>query len=142
MKQKRFRPWPTGFVVLLIALSLAGCTSVPRGVHEESRQQIVALRAELAQSQNQLAKLRTQNRDIVARAVEDARRISTLEETNDRLEQSVLAYQDEREEYARSLREIKQKVLASTTTPQAMDQARPFSNSSRSIPVHIASRIP
>lgn len=105
-----------------LILGISGCASVPRSQMEESRQQVVSLRAELAQTKDLAAKLRTQNREIAARAVEDARRIATLEDSNQALEDSVLAYQDEREKYAESLRAIQSGVLAAgaANRPSAM----------------------
>ena len=112
---------PCRFVVCTL-MGLSGCASVPRSQMEETRQQVVSLRAELAQSKDLAQKFRTQNREISARAVEDARRIASLEGANQALEDSVLAYQDEREKYAASLRAIQNEVLASATSrrPSAM----------------------
>lgn len=113
----------------LIALGLVGCTAVPRGRLEESRQQILSLRAELAQTKDQAARLRTQNREIAARSVEDVRRLSALEEANERLEQSVIAYQEERDQYASSFEAIRREVLASTGSrrPTALrERLEPF----------------
>lgn len=82
---------------------------------EESRGQTLALRAELVQAKDTAAKLRTQNRDVAARAVEDSRRLATLEETNERLEKSVVAYQQERDEYAAALDRINREVASAAS---------------------------
>ena len=105
--------WP---LALLPAL-MVGCASAPRSALEESRGQVLALRTELAQAKDTTAKLRTLNRDISARAVEDSRRLSTLEETNDRLEKSVVAYQQERDEYAAALDQINRQVASAGSDP-------------------------
>ncbi|MDB5350879.1 MAG: flagellar motor protein [Planctomycetota bacterium] len=104
---------PRGAGVIALGVALAGCASVPRGQMEDCRQQSLALQAELSQTKDLAARLRTQNRDMAARSVEDARRLTALEETNDRLERSITAYQDERNQYAAALDQIKSQVLAS-----------------------------
>jgi chromosome segregation ATPase len=108
------------FRVRRLALALApalvvGCATAPHAQLEESRGQIVALRAELAQAKDVGAKLRTQNRDISARAVEDSRRLAILEETNERLGRSVAAYQKERDEYAAALDQINREVASAAS---------------------------
>lgn len=97
----------------LMALALSGCASAPRGQLEDCRQQNLALQAQLAQTKDLAAKLRTQNRDMASRSVEDARRLIALEDANARLERSVTAYQSERDQYAAALEQIKSQVLAS-----------------------------
>ncbi len=103
------------FAIALVPLLVAGCASAPRSALDESRGQTLALRAELVQAKDTAAKLRTQNRDISARAVEDSRRLATLEETNDRLEKSVIAYQHERDEYAAALERINHEVASAAS---------------------------
>ncbi len=98
-----------------IALASVGCASVPRGQVEEARGQVLALRTELAQTKDVAAKLRTQNREISARAVEDSRRLTSLEESNERLEQSVASYQQEREQYAAALDRIKREIASASS---------------------------
>lgn len=110
-------PWTRRrrFAIAIGPLLLAGCASAPRSALEESRGQTLALRGELVQAKDTAAKLRTQNRDIAARAVEDSRRLATLEETNDRLEKSVGAYQQERDEYAAALERINREVASAAS---------------------------
>ena len=113
----------------LLCLGLLGCAAIPRSQYEETRRQVLTLRAEVARTKDKAAKLSTQNREVVARAVEDARRIAALEEANEGLERSVVAYQDERDQYAEALRVIKSQVLASASShrPSALaDRLRRF----------------
>ena len=110
LRRRRF-----AMALALAPLLALGCAAAPRGQLDEARGQIVALRTELAQSKDVGAKLRTQNRDISARAVEDSRRLAILEETNDRLEQSVAAYQKERDEYAAALDQINREVASAAS---------------------------
>ena len=103
------------FASVVVPLILGGCASAPRSALDESRGQTLALRAELVQAKDTAAKLRTQNRDITARAIEDSRRLATLEETTDRLEKSVVAYQQERDEYAVALERINHEVASAAS---------------------------
>lgn len=47
--------------------------------------------------------------------MEDSRRLSALEDANARLEQSVAAYQEEREQYAADFEKIKRQVASATS---------------------------
>lgn len=102
------------FACAFVASFCVGCAAVPRGQVEEARSQILALRTELAQAKDTAARLRTQNRDISARAVEDARRITALEDSVARLEASVAVYQDEREKYAAAFNRIKSEIASAS----------------------------
>ncbi len=99
-------------LVCLVLLALSGCAFVPRRDLEASRRQTQAVRSELAQAKDSLVRLRNRDQDLAARAVEDARRIAALEDANDRLEQSVTAYQSERDQIASAFETIKSQVRA------------------------------
>jgi len=96
--------------VLLFASS--GCALLSSGPTEENRRQTAALRAELARSKDEIAKLRTQNRELTSRSMEDSRRLATLETSNDQLQKSVSAYQDERDQMANAFDQLKSSVRA------------------------------
>ena len=64
------------------------------------------LRSENAQLKDQTLALRSQNQDFSERAVDDARRLAQLEESNQRLETSVQAYQDERSRLESAYKEL------------------------------------
>ena len=51
-------------------------------------------------------KLRTENQDLTQRSIDDARKIKTLADNNERLSRSVVAYQDERERMAAQVQAI------------------------------------
>jgi hypothetical protein len=65
------------------------------------------LRSENAGLKDQMLALRSQNQDFSERAVDDARRLATLEQTNRRLETSVQAYQDERTRLESAYKELR-----------------------------------
>jgi hypothetical protein len=83
-------------LTVLPALVVSGCSLVPREQMEECHRLSQTLRSENAQLKDQMLALRSQNQDYAERAVDDARRLSQLEQANLRLETSVQAYQDER----------------------------------------------
>lgn len=96
--------------MLLLALAATGCSVVPRTRLEDCRKRTQGLSAENLQLKDSVLSLRGQNRDLEGRAVEDARRIGALEETNQRLEQSLAAYQDEARQAAALLDQIRVQV--------------------------------
>jgi hypothetical protein len=102
---RRFsRPW---FLLLAGALmTAAGCSVAPRQQLEECHRLSQTLRSENAQLKDQTLALRSQNQDFSERAVDDARRLAQLEESNQRLETSVQAYQDERSRLESAYKEL------------------------------------
>lgn len=102
------------YLALALAPMLAmGCAAVPRTDLDIARQQVRDLRTELADAKDTTARLKAQNRDMATRAVEDGRRLAELEDSNTQLEKSVAAYQDERDQYATALNQIRSAVVAS-----------------------------
>ena len=79
-----------------LALEASGCNLAPRQEVDECHRLSQALRSENAGLRDQMLVLRSQNQDFSERAVDDARRIAQLETSNEQLETSVQAYQDER----------------------------------------------
>ena len=73
-------------------------------------------------------KYRSQNRDLTQRAVDDADRLRKQDEAIARLEQSVQAYQDEREQMASALERIKGQIQASADPRRAplLERVRAF----------------
>jgi hypothetical protein len=84
-----------------------GCQIVPRQQLDECRRLSQTLRSENAQLKDQMLVLKGQNRDLAERAVDDSRRLSQLEEANDRLETSVQAYQDERTKLESAFKDLR-----------------------------------
>jgi hypothetical protein len=84
----------------LLAVVLAGCSGVHSSRLEACRNRSQALQVETARLKDEALRLRSQNRELARRAVEDAARLQTLEESQAQLQQSVVAYQKERDELA------------------------------------------
>ncbi len=103
-----------GVLLIWLALPLAavagGCGMVPRTRVADCQQRVQALSTETAQLQDEVLSQRGQLRDLSQRAVDDARQLRTLEEANRRLEQTVMAYQDERDALAASFDQFKRQL--------------------------------
>jgi hypothetical protein len=80
-------------VVLVVG---SGCAIVPSSRMDECQRLTQTLRSENARLKDRVLALQGQNRDYAERAVDDARRLAIQDESLERLEHSVQAYQDER----------------------------------------------
>ncbi|MDX2036255.1 MAG: hypothetical protein SFX72_06355 [Isosphaeraceae bacterium] len=107
-------------LALLTLLAGSGCAFVPKQRLDDSQRVIDGLRAENSRLKDSALSLRTQTQDLNQRAVDDARRISMLEESRLRLEKSVQAYIDERE----TLNEAFQTLQRETAARLEADAAR------------------
>ena len=85
------------FVCVLLPVFSAGCAIVPRARLDESQRLNQTLRSENARLKDQVLALQGQNRDYADRAVDDLRRSAAQDQAIERLEQSVLAYQEDRD---------------------------------------------
>jgi hypothetical protein len=92
--------------VLLASGVLPGCGIVPRSRMEESQKVSQLLRTENARLKDQVLSLQSQNRDLADRAVDDLRRLTAREQAIERLEQSVQAYQGDRERLAAAYEQL------------------------------------
>jgi outer membrane protein OmpA-like peptidoglycan-associated protein len=92
------RPAPMARAALLLAALAPGCAVVPKSRLDDATKITQGLRAENAQLRDQTLALRGENRDLSERALGDARKITALEQGNERLEASVQGYIDERED--------------------------------------------
>jgi chromosome segregation ATPase len=99
---------------------IAGCRMAPREQLEDCHRLSQTLRSENARLKDQTLALKSQNRDLSERAVDDARQLSRLEETNRGLESSVQAYQDERSRLESAYREL-QANLPASLKPLSLD---------------------
>lgn len=100
-------PIPRLFLMLLLAAGLLpGCGIVPRSRMEESRKLSQLLRSENARLKDQVLALQGQNRDYADRAVDDLQRLTAREQAIERLEQSVQAYQQDRERLAAAYEQL------------------------------------
>src|SRR5947209_13570453 len=93
--------------LLCAALLTPGCQFVPRQQLDDCRRLSQTLRSENAQLKDQMLALKGENRDFAERALDDSRRLSQLEEANNRLETSVQAYQDERTKLESAFKELR-----------------------------------
>jgi hypothetical protein len=105
-----------GLTALLPAV-LVGCSGVPTSRLEECRNRSQALQAEAARLKDESLRLRSRNRELARRAVEDAERIQGLRDANDQLRRSVVAYQDERDELAASFDRLQVELRAAAEGP-------------------------
>lgn len=92
-----------------------GCGMVPQRRLEDSRTRIQALQAENEQLRDVVLNVRSKNRDLAARASDDARRVRTLEDANEQLERSVLAYQDEAKQVSALLDQLRSQMRLAAT---------------------------
>lgn len=103
-------------VGFLAAIGLAavgpGCGLVPKERLEECHRLSRSLQAETAQLKDQTLTLRAHNQDLAQRAIDDAQRIRELDEANQRLERSVLAYQAERDKLSAAFELFKSQLTA------------------------------
>jgi hypothetical protein len=86
------------FLSLLLPVFGVGCAIVPRSRLDESQRLTRTLRAENARLQDRVLALQGQNRDYADRAVDDLRRSAAQDQAIERLEQSVQAYQEDRDQ--------------------------------------------
>jgi hypothetical protein len=85
------------FLSALLPAFSSGCAIVPRSRLEESQRLTQTLRAENARLQDRVLALQGQNRDYADRAVDDLRRSAAQDQAIEHLEQSVQAYQEDRD---------------------------------------------
>ena len=103
-----FVSWGEPPLVLAAAVFVAsGCRMAPRQEVDDCHRLSQTLRSENAGLKDQMLALRSQNQDFSERAVDDARRLAQLETSNQRLETSVQAYQDERTRLEAAYKELR-----------------------------------
>jgi hypothetical protein len=123
-KESDVRARPSRLLFGLMVMAAAwgeGCANSPRARLTDCERLIQAVRTENAQLKDVVLKLRTHNHDLAQRSVDDAKRIRVLEKANRRLEQSVLAYQDERDRLATAFEQFKSQLQAAADpTPTAL----------------------
>jgi hypothetical protein len=90
--------------------------------------QYATLQADTSKLKDEALALRSRNRELTRRAVEDARRVRDLEVANEQLTRSIAGYQKERDAMADSFERIKQSVqLASNgSTVASLDRFESF----------------
>ena len=114
-------PWIGRAALLVVGMAVAcpsaGCSFVPTSRLDDCHKLSQTLQAENSRLKDLALKYRSQNRDLTQRAVDDADRLRKQDEAIARLEQSVQAYQDEREQMAAALERIKGQIQASADPP-------------------------
>jgi type II secretory pathway pseudopilin PulG len=100
-------PGRASYILAALALVASGCHMAPRQEVDECHRLSQTLRSENAGLKDQMLALRSQNQDLSERAVDDARRLAQLETSNERLETSVQAYQDERTRLEAAFKEMR-----------------------------------
>ncbi len=100
-------PGRAPFVLAVVALVASGCRMAPRQEVDDCHRLSQTLRSENAALKDQMLALRSQNQDFSERAVDDARRLAQLESSNQQLETSVQAYQDERTRLETAYKELR-----------------------------------
>jgi flagellar motor protein MotB len=118
-------------VAVVLTVAATGCAVVPKSRLDDSTKVIQSLRAENAQLKDRTLSLKGENDDLAQRAVDDSRKLAVFEEANDRLEKSVQAYIDEREDLNDAFRRFKRQAQASATPPSSamISRLRSFADS-------------
>ena len=106
------RAWECAAIVatLIMAATAPGCGVVSQSKMDEAHRLTQNLRAENARLKDVSLDLRARNQDLSQRAVDDSKRLSAQEEIVAQLENSVQAYQAEREKLAEAFDALKQQV--------------------------------
>lgn len=89
-----------------LLLGCTGCSSVSNQRLADCQKLAQSVQADNSRLKDVALKLRTENQDLTQRSIDDAKKIKTLADNNERLSRSVSAYQDERERMARQLDNI------------------------------------
>ena len=125
-------PWIGRAALLVVGMAAAcpsaGCSFVPTSRLDDCHKLSQTLQTENSRLKDLTLKYRSQNRDLTQRAVDDADRLRKQDEAVARLEQSVQAYQDEREQMASALERIKGQIQASAAPQRAplLERVRAF----------------
>ncbi|HEV3168349.1 MAG TPA: hypothetical protein VGZ22_30370 [Isosphaeraceae bacterium] len=117
-------------MILSSSVLVAGCSLVPREKLDECHKLSRSIQDENAQLKDVTLKLRAHNQDLAQRAVDDAQRIKSLDESNQRLESSVVAYQRERDQLSSAFEQFKRQLTASVDRPPTamLDRFEQFSH--------------
>ncbi len=108
---------------LALGLTLSGCSTTPRARRDESLRVSQTLQEENNRLKDIVFNLRARNDDLVERSVDDAHKLRAAVDVNQRLERSIIAYQEDRERLAKAYDDLKRKIVQTATgsgTPAAM----------------------
>ena len=118
-------PGRAPLVLAAAAFVASGCRMAPRQEVDDCHRLSQTLRSENAELKDQMLALRSQNQDFSERAVDDARRLAQLETSNQRLETSVQAYQDERTRLEAAYKELRASLPGSLLPLSSNQQGGP-----------------
>jgi flagellar motor protein MotB len=119
--RRRIRPIFAGSLAL--GMAIFGCSTTPRARRDESLRVSQTLQEENNRLKDVVFNLRARNEDLVERSVDDARKLRAAVDVNQRLERSIIAYQEDRERLAKAYDEIKRRIAQAASgsgTPAAM----------------------
>ena len=111
--------WRRAFVGLSAPWALAGFALVPRSQLDECHRLARGQEVENARLKDSVLTLRGENRDLSRRALDDSKRIASLEEANQALERSVVAYQRDRDKIAAGYDRLRSELQATPPPRQA-----------------------
>jgi hypothetical protein len=115
---------PLALVPVHVALAaiVTGCAGFSPNRLDDCRLRVQSLQSENEQLRDVASNVRNQNREMAMRALDDSRRIRAQEVAIARLERSIAAYQDERDQMAALLDEVRGQVrtAASSLPPTAL----------------------
>jgi chromosome segregation ATPase len=113
------RHFARALLVLAVVPCGSGCSMVPRTELADCAQRCRVLQAESGQLKDELLSLRSQNRDLSQRAVDDSKRLQTLEEANRRLEEHITGYQQDRDTIAAAYEKLQAQLRTAGDSPPA-----------------------
>jgi uncharacterized coiled-coil protein SlyX len=132
-----WRRW-LGLLAALVVSS--GCSLVPRASMDECQRLSQMLRTDNARLKDRVLALQSQNRDYAERAVDDSRRLAIQEETIERLERSVQAYQTDRSKLESAFQQLTSSLDGlKSTTDESPAQARAGRKRDGDAPSRVAS---
>jgi outer membrane protein OmpA-like peptidoglycan-associated protein len=117
-----FEPCRAFPMALILAAALpGGCALVSKERLDDCHKQCQNLQLETSQLKDVVLKLRATNQDLAHRNLQDSKQLKTLDEDNQQLERSVLAYQEDRDRLAAQFEQFKRQLAAtSDRIPAAM----------------------
>ncbi len=114
------RPPRLALATTAVALAgVTGCGLVPQSRLDECHRVTQQIRADNSRLKDLALDLRAQNQDLSQRAVDDARRLAAEQEAREHLENSVQAYQAERDKLAAAFEVLKSQIRTAVNTHAA-----------------------
>lgn len=108
--------------ICLLAAAAPGCSFVPRSRYEDCHKLSRTLQSQVVQLRDSEGRLRSQNQDLVDRALIDQRRIGDLEEYTAKQDRILTQYQEDRERLASELDRVIRVVRTPGGVPLALNE--------------------